>query len=243
MNRPFLLFVLCLGLLAAHAQTTNPAPTADTNTVSSPTAAAPTGPTVETLICVRHGEKTHNELGQLSVKGLNRSLALTQVLLGKYGKPDYIFAPDPAQEIGNKFCYVRPLATIEPTAIYLGMPVNTLFGLHDFKKMEDELEKPMYQNALVFIAWEHMKLELFARDEVTNHGGDGAQVPGWTGPDFDSIYVVKISRDGGKVSATSRSTRKASTAEATPSPARCPSCRPRIEIRVGKSRERGHNRE
>ena len=90
----------------------------------SPTAA-------ETIVFLRHGEKPDKEFGQLNCQGLNRALALPRLLISKFGKPDYIFAPAPYRRSvpgGNEFNYVRPLATIEPTAIELGMPVNTDFN-------------------------------------------------------------------------------------------------------------------
>ena len=52
-------------------------------------------PKMETIIFLRHDEKPFDGLGQLTCQGLNRVLALPQVLLSKVGKPDYIFAPNP----------------------------------------------------------------------------------------------------------------------------------------------------
>src|ERR1700761_4946196 len=91
--------------------------------------------TVETIVCLRHGEKPHGGLGQLTPRGLNRSMALPKLLLAKYGKPKFIFACNPAQKVDetpphvvekgdeNKYYYLRPLVTIEPTAIQCGLPV------------------------------------------------------------------------------------------------------------------------
>jgi hypothetical protein len=67
----------------------------ETNSVS-PTSLP--GPSVETLVCIRHGEKPPGGLGQLTVKGLNRALALPKVLLAKYGRPQFVFAPSPNQK-------------------------------------------------------------------------------------------------------------------------------------------------
>ncbi len=78
---------------------------------------------VETVIFVRHGEKPHEGLGQLNCQGLNRALALPSVITKIFGRPDAIFAPDPDEGItdaGGRFDYVRPLATIEPTAVSFG---------------------------------------------------------------------------------------------------------------------------
>ena len=48
--------------------------------------------------------------------------------------------------------YLRPLITIAPTAIRLGMPINTDFGFLQTGPLEAELLKPQYQNALIYIA-------------------------------------------------------------------------------------------
>lgn len=154
-------------------------------------------PVVETIVCVRHGEKPRGGLGQLTCRGLNRALALPKVLLAKYGTPDYLFAPNPTQKSdGDRYFYVRPLVTIEPTAIRCGLPVNTQFGYHEIKGLEGELEKPEYQKATIFVAWEHVLLDSFVKDLVKAHGGDPAQVPSWPGKDYDTIFVVKITRFG-----------------------------------------------
>ena len=88
-------------------------------------------PQQQTIVFVRHGEKPPEGLGQIDCQGLNRALALPQVLAKQYGKPDVIFAPDPRQRVrdqGQQYNYIRPLATIEPTAIRFGKPVQTTFG-------------------------------------------------------------------------------------------------------------------
>ncbi|HEY3863669.1 MAG TPA: hypothetical protein VGO59_17475 [Verrucomicrobiae bacterium] len=156
-------------------------------------------PAVETLVCIRHGEKPPGGLGQLACRGLNRALALPKVLLGKYGKPQFVFAPNPAQKADGKgnYNYIRPLMTIEPTAIQCGLPVNTAFGYKEIKGLEDELAKPAYQNSLVFVAWEHGLLDDFAKEMVKAYGGDPNQVPKWPGKDFDSIFLMKITRSNG----------------------------------------------
>jgi hypothetical protein len=154
-------------------------------------------PNVETIVCVRHGEKPQGGLGQLTCRGLNRALALPKVLLAKFGTPEFVFAPNPTQKSEkDKYYYVRPLMTIEPTAIRCGLPVDTQFGYREIKGLEDEVQKPQYRKATVFIAWEHSLLDTFAKDLVKSNGGDPTQVPGWPGSDFDTIFVVKITHDG-----------------------------------------------
>jgi len=160
--------------------------------------------TVETVVSIRHGEKPPGGLGQLTCRGLNRALALPAVLLAKYGTPQFVFAPNPTQKVDgkdhNEYFYARPLATIEPIAIRCGLPVNTQFGYLEIKGLETELRRPKYQNATIFIAWEHYLLDDFVKDLVKSHGGDATRVPPWPREDFDSIFVVKITRSAGRES-------------------------------------------
>jgi len=55
--------------------------------LGNPLSSAPQTPQVngETIVLIRHGEKPAGGLGQLSCKGLNRSLALPSLLIGRYG--------------------------------------------------------------------------------------------------------------------------------------------------------------
>lgn len=172
----------------------------DGQTNSVPAAGLPK-PAVETLVCIRHGEKPAGGLGQLTCRGLNRALALPKVLLTRYPAPQFVFAPDPTQKSdSDQYYYVRPLATIEPTAIHCGLPVNTQFGYKQIKELEQEFEKGTYQNATIYIAWEHVLLDDFAKDMVQTHGGDPAQVPAWPAQDYDTIFLIKITRDKGQES-------------------------------------------
>jgi hypothetical protein len=153
----------------------------------------------ETLVFVRHGEKPAQEIGQLDCQGLNRALALPDAL-ARFGRPDFIFAPDPSVQIGDKGGpkqnYFRPLATILPTAIRLGLPIDIRFGYSDISGLEGELLDPKYRDALVFVAWEHKELDKLVRAIVKARGGDPGLVPKWPGDDFDSIFVVTIGPDG-----------------------------------------------
>ncbi|WP_296663076.1 histidine phosphatase family protein [Paraburkholderia sp.] len=171
------------------------------------TPAAPDIPTapaaqnnIETLVFVRHAEKPPTGLGQLSCKGLNRALALPAVIAAKYGKPDAIYAPDPGErknDSGQPYYYVRPLATIEPTAIQFGLPVQTPYGFSQIGELGGTLIDPKWANRTVLVAWEHREIEELARQIVGAHGGAAGDVPSWKSNDFDSIYVVRIDWSGG----------------------------------------------
>jgi hypothetical protein len=157
--------------------------------------------TVETIVMVRHGEKPAAGLGQLNCQGLNRALALPRVIQSKYGKPDFIFAPDPSKQkkdSGTKYDYVRPLATVEPTAVYFGLPVNASIGFSKTGDLHAALLAPQYKSSLVVVAWEHKIIEELARKVVSDAGGDAASVPDWASTDFDSIYVLRITQGADK---------------------------------------------
>ncbi|MFZ6848457.1 histidine phosphatase family protein [Undibacterium sp. RuRC25W] len=158
----------------------------------------------ETIVMLRHGEKPAAGLGQLNCQGLNRSLALPRVLQQKFGTPAAIFAPNPGiqkNDRGTLYNYIRPLATIEPTAISLQLPINTQFGLDDITELLKAVITPDYANATIFIAWEHRLAEEAARKMLTTNDGDPTSVPYWDGNDFDSIYIVtiKINEQGKRV--------------------------------------------
>ena len=167
---------------------------------------------VETIVFLRHGEKPEKGLGQLDCKGLNRALALPSVVkrlataAGKTdGKPDVIFAPDPSdqkEDQGQDYDYVRPLATIEPTAIVFGMPVNTQIGFDDVKGLATALQAPAYRDGLVVVAWEHKMINKVERKLLDKHGAEAVEVPKWPGEDFDRVDIVTIDWSGAESKAT-----------------------------------------
>ena len=157
----------------------------------------------ETIVFFRHGEKPSGGLGQLTCQGLNRALALPTVLLAKYGTPDFLYAPNPAvkiQDPAGSFYYVRPLATIEPTAIRAGKSVNTNYGYSDIAGLKNVLITPTKADATLFVAWEHVQLQKVVQNIMNSYGG-GAVVPAWTTGDFDTLYVLRVDYTGGTITA------------------------------------------
>jgi hypothetical protein len=153
----------------------------------------------ERIVFVRHGEKPPGGLGQLDCKGLNRALALPAYFEKTFGKPDAIFAPNPAdrkKDAGALYDYVRPLITIEPTAIAFGLPVDVNIGFDDSRALEAALAAPALARALVFVAWEHRLIDVVARDILKSHGADPGLVTTWAEDDYDSVDVVTIGEDG-----------------------------------------------
>ena len=191
----FLVALVFAGLAAGAQEKSGTTAAGSVGAADSATATA-----VETVVFLRHGEKPATGLGQLTPKGLNRALALSDMLPRKFGKPDYLFAPDPREKVNDKagLCYyVRPLATIEPTAIRLGMAVQTPCGFRDTDELIDELGKSEYHRAVIFVAWEHVYERKAVADLFKRFGGDPSQVPQWADGDYDSLYVVTIHRPAG----------------------------------------------
>ncbi len=173
--------------------------------ISLPTFAATPPETTETIVIIRHGEKPAAGLGQLSCQGLNRALALPSVLRKAFGTPAAIFAPNPSEQKadnGTLYDYVRPLATIEPTAIAFGLPVHSGIGQARIEDLRRQLNAPAWHDATVLVAWEHTMGADLARALMKQHGGDPNQVPEWKGGDFDSIYTVRIKRGASSTTAS-----------------------------------------
>ena len=159
----------------------------------------PTASATEKIVLLRHAEKSAMGLGQLNCQGLNRALALPNKLIKKFGNPSVIYAPNPSvrkKDQGQLYNYIRPLATIEPTAIRLGMPVNTEFGFDDIKSLKKALLNPINSNSVIYVVWEHHLLVTMTREILSSLGKDPKIVPQWNASDFDSIYVTTIVDDG-----------------------------------------------
>jgi hypothetical protein len=164
--------------------------------------AAPEHGAVQTIVFVRHGEKPDGGFGQLSCQGLNRALALAPNIANTFGKPIAIFAPNPSHpkmDAGTPYDYIRPLATIEPTAVLFGLPVDVSLDLYDKRGLVAALEKRRARDRDVFIlvAWEHKEIAPTVRAILSSRGADAAaieKVDDWDRNDFDSMYVVAITQ-------------------------------------------------
>jgi hypothetical protein len=156
----------------------------------------------ETIVAIRHAEKPPASLGQLTCKGLNRALALPKVLIPRYGRPERIYAPDPGTRVGQlgnlSYSYVRPLMTIEPIAIQLELPVNALIGFKNVGQLRREVLAAENANSVIYLAWEHVYLNEFAKELLKAYGKDPSVVPDWPNDEYDRIYIFKITKVGEK---------------------------------------------
>jgi hypothetical protein len=156
----------------------------------------------QTIVFLRHAEKPADGLGQLTCQGLNRALALPTILT-RYGAPEYVYAPNPQMKMtdsGGSFYYVRPLATIEPTAIRAGRSVNTKYGFTEITGLQTLLITSAKANSTIFVVWDHVYLPKIVQNIMNAYGG-GVHVPTWVTGDYDSLYVVHVNY-GSSITAT-----------------------------------------
>ena len=164
-------------------------------------------------------------LGQLTCQGLNRALKLREVIEARFGKPWAIFAPNPADQKaddndedgphdvpGGLYDYLRPLATIEPTAVRIGLPVNTQIGFSNAEALIATLKEENYRDKVVVVAWEHKTINdvecrlLTGDDCAWKKDAEGnkrsGEVSKWEGCDFDRMDIVKIDWSRARPTAT-----------------------------------------
>ena len=157
----------------------------------------------QTIVFMRHGEKPSGGYGQITCQGLNRALQLPDVLLAKFGKPNYIYAPNPTVKISDpagSFYYLRPLATIEPTAVRVGVNVWTRYGYNDIVSLQSSLINATKANSTIFVAWEHAYLQKTVQNIMNAYGGR-AVVPAWVSGDYDTLLVVNVDYTGSTITA------------------------------------------
>ncbi|VVN19764.1 histidine phosphatase family protein [Pseudomonas fluorescens] len=165
----------------------------------------------QTLVFLRHAEKPAGGLGQLNCQGLNRAIDLATLLPEKFGKANYVFAANPTRnveegELDNSYSYIRPLMTISPSAIKLGLPVNINFSANDTSDLADELLHDKYHNSVIYTAWSHGYLpELINKVAGEAVGKKQNITDDWDSSDYDSLYVLTLTWHKGKASLVSHS--------------------------------------
>ncbi|MES2869539.1 MAG: histidine phosphatase family protein [Pseudomonadota bacterium] len=165
---------------------------------------------VQTLVFMRHAEKPADGLGQLNCQGLNRAIDLATLLPQRYGNADFIFAADPSRQVeegadDDAYNYVRPLMTINPSAIKLGLPINLEFATNDTRALAKELTGDKYHNATIYTAWSHGYLPELINDVAGQALGKKTTLTeDWAASDFDSLYVLTLTWHNGKATLLSR---------------------------------------
>ena len=165
---------------------------------------------VQTLVFMRHAEKPADGLGQLNCQGLNRAIDLATLLPQRYGKADYVFAADPSRQVeegadDDGYSYVRPLMTINPSAIKLGLPINLEYSANDTRALANELTDDKYHSSTIYTAWSHGYLPELINSVASKALGEKTTLTeDWSGSDFDSLYVLTLTWKDGKATLLSR---------------------------------------
>ena len=165
---------------------------------------------VQTLVFLRHGEKPAGGLGQLNCQGLNRAMNLATLLPKEFGNANFIFAANPSRHVeegegDHSYSYLRPLMTISPSAIKLGLPVNIKFSANDTSDLADELVEDKYHNATIYTAWSHGYLPELINKVASEASGEKHTITDdWSGSDYDTLYVLTLTWHNGKASLLSR---------------------------------------
>jgi len=158
----------------------------------------------QTLVFLRHAEKPDMGLGQLNCQGLNRAIDLSTVLPETFGKADFIFAANPSRHVeegagDHSYSYLRPLMTVGPSAIKLGLPVNIDFAANDTTDLADEFMRDKYHDSTIYTAWSHGYLPELINKVAQEASGEKLKlVNDWTGDDFDSVLVLTLKWNNGK---------------------------------------------
>jgi hypothetical protein len=122
--------------------------------------------------------------GASSFTGSNESKAVPGSA-SRFSTPGFIFA---TQESKHS---IRPIDTITPTAVALGLAIDTKYSnsADDIAKLaNDILTKPDYAGAVILICWHHGTIPTLA----TALKGTGAQK--WVGTVFDQVWLLDYSQ-------------------------------------------------
>jgi len=133
----------------------------------------------QTIVLIRHGEKPKKG-DNLSCRGVNRSLALVDVLHTRFGIPEAIFVPSMSRKDNTK--HSRMFQTILPFASKYNLPVNSEFRVADAPAVAGAARK---KTGVVIIVWEHSQLPEIAR----SLGVESTSLD-WSDDDYDSIWIV-----------------------------------------------------
>ena len=131
------------------------------------------------IVIIRHGEKPEKG-DNLSCRGLNRAMQLTDVLYRKAGIPDKIYTP--AINLGSSTSAARMYQTVVPFVVKYNLQVNTKYDVKDAKGIAAAILK---QKGTVLLVWEHKAILKIAKAL----GIDDPNL-NWDDNDFDSIWII-----------------------------------------------------
>lgn len=165
----------------------------------------------ETVYFIRHAEAHPTPLfenGNLVCQGEWRAIGAAPALLKKIGgRPDFLYASDPAQPVrgragGPRFSYIRPALTLTPFAAANRLPLEltTAFDWWDGRAAERFFffggAASRFSGKTVLVAWEHATIGAIVRALLRDYGLGAAALPRWNRNDYDTIWKVRLDDRG-----------------------------------------------
>jgi hypothetical protein len=135
------------------------------------------------IVFIRHGEKPEKG-GNLTCKGLNRSLMLPALITKKFGVPDFVYAP--ALKLGDKTGHSRMFETAVPLAVKYNLNIDTKFEETDSAGVAADI---MQKKGTVLVVWEHKAINPILHALGVQYNTE------WKGDDFDTIIIITF-KDG-----------------------------------------------
>ena len=131
------------------------------------------------VVILRHGEKPEKGYN-LSCQGYNRSLALPEIFVARFGVPDFTYVPE--INTGKTTKVVRMYQTLVPFAVKYNLLINSNFNENDSADIAiDILEK----RGTVLIIWNSSDIPSIARSLGIK---DKELV--WGEADYDGIWII-----------------------------------------------------
>jgi hypothetical protein len=145
------------------------------------------------VIIIRHGEKPGNPATDndadgidLSTKGYERAGALAPYIPDTFGAPDFLFAAQ-ASKHSN-----RPVETITPLSVRLGIEIDCKHADDEYQKLADDiLGNAKYAGKRILICWHHGKIP-----ELTAALGGVPPFSPWPGYIFDRVWKIEYPAAG-----------------------------------------------
>lgn len=154
----------------------------------------------QTVYIIRHADKlSQAEPGpSLSAKGELRAIKFAYYFLNQFGEPDFLIAAAANHNTGNSSSQ-RTLETLAPLANILAerhpetdIPILHSYISDDYDKLVKHLlEDKKYDGKKVLICWHHGSI-----NKMINGFGYKDNLPEWDNNDFDSVYVLHLSKSG-----------------------------------------------
>jgi len=110
------------------------------------------------ILLMRHAEKPADDIDPgLSPEGAARAKKLATYIPQTFGSIGFLFASAPSKHS------IRPIATITPLSVAIGVPINKGNADQDYLVLAHELlSDEKYDGATVLICWHHGHLPDFA---------------------------------------------------------------------------------